>query len=182
MKKADVQFHTIGYGGNGCAAINVKIHGSGRDVRRKALEAGDGDREHMPSWAEFFDEWCDENQDDPLWDAACRDGWDRAEELARETFALVPRNAGRYGVTSEGRSGGWLIVTLDDRPVFTREEVAGWDAISLGRYATFARRVRELADDVPYQYGSLVYINEYEREADNRDKAYEIGGDNPFAL
>lgn len=180
FSRADIAFHCDGYGNQSAhAAVNVKVPylppAAWVDLAARVGTDHGGDRAYLPPFAAFVAEI--DAEQIQLWiDAACEDGWERAEEIARETFG------DGYGVTSEGRSGGWAVVTYHDRPTFARDEIAAWDAIAVTRWGRFARRLDDEVADLPYQALSLIYLNLYEPEADRRAEAAERAGADPFGL
>jgi hypothetical protein len=76
--------------------------------------------------------------------------WEFAQTLADDTFGAGAK------VWSAGRSSGWCVV--DGLP-----DVDSWDAIALGRWARFARDVRAIADDLPYQTFWGIAANVYDQ-------------------
>jgi hypothetical protein len=68
-----------------------------------------------------------------------------------------------YG-SGVGRSDGWAMIAEKraDGKIgrsWTSEDVESWDAIMVAKWAKFALIARQAADDVPYQYLSLLYLN-----------------------
>jgi hypothetical protein len=141
-------------------AVNVKVRQTLEDGYRIFREI-DPDAD-----AAFSVDWIRENvpeaQLDALFWDVCRDQFEQAVEDAREILGVHAED-----VESDGRSGGWLVVTglpdLDD-----------WDAVQLAKWRKFERYARNLADDVMYQVVSSVYLNDWEwrkDEAAERERA-----------
>lgn len=146
-QKSDVQFHSDGSGRAPHAAVNVKV---GRPYHYEVHTTFDP--AFTRAWVE---EHVDERKARAYFDMACQDGWDALEAEATSIFGPG------YGVFSEGRSAGWAVVHYEKREQFSPEIVEGWDAIALARWAKFAKRAREIADDVPYQILVNTYANEF---------------------
>ena len=164
MRKADIQFHGIGYGYRVGPAVNVKIHDRPTKQLCEQVSAMEG-----PDDPRFTLEWIDQHLSDDqrntYWEFACSDAWERLQEAvnAENIFGR------QVEIFSEGRSGGWAMVKgFEDRSV-----VEGWDAIAVSRWAKFATYARQQADDVPYQYLDLIYINWFQAWAENQDQAAE---------
>lgn len=162
MRKADIEYHSDH--GCGVPAVNVKIgwlsdlawEGLARTV---AVDHGDD----FP--AEFTLGWIREalsqDEQDQYWQIACDQGWEQLQDDAREIWQRP-----KLEIYSQGRSSGWAVVGKlydgeDGRQGFTRESVDGWDAIAVAKWARFCKIAREIADDVPYQYLSLIYLNRF---------------------
>lgn len=115
MKKSDVQtsYHQ---GCQGLPMINVKCyHFPGAyDVQKHFPGASEAQLERAVEWA---------------WNSSCRMFWEDAQETAKEVFGDVK-------VFSEGRSGGWLLVTgLPD--------VEEWNAPLVKKWEKFSRLIKE---------------------------------------
>jgi hypothetical protein len=154
MRKDDVEFHRLGYGYDSVPAVNVKVSWPQGQKRRELLEEVERETGEtgFAGWAEeaqyggeLADEW-------PDWafGAACEDAWGMLQTDAEEIFGAGTK------VYAEGRSGGWAYIDG-----MTAEDVEGWDAIALGRWAKFARWARQQADNVPYQEAWIVAVNVY---------------------
>jgi len=157
--KADIRFHSDG-GRRALAAVNVKVDMPWSDHARADLchrvaEAQGADRP-----AEFTPDWIDQeltaDQQDQWWQAACADGWAQLETATNDSDSGGGIFGRKVEIFSQGRSGGWAVVKG-----FDREAVAEWDAIAVMRWARFAKLARAIADDVPYQYYALIYLNVY---------------------
>lgn len=114
MKREDVEFHSDGHGRGGNPAINVKCYSFGGKLTAKELGCSDATFERAMGFA---------------WDAACQAFWERAQERAKELFP----NGKLY---SEGCSAGWAVI-------HGLPDVETWDAVALGKWASFARWCRE---------------------------------------
>ena len=113
-RKADVQFHRLGYGHLSVPAINVKVR---HFPRRTDVE------EHFkcaPSVAEKALEL--------VFSGVQERFWEDVQYEAREIYGP------RAKVYSEGHSDGWLYVKGDFDPNVDR-----WDAIALARWAKLER-------------------------------------------
>lgn len=163
FSKRDIQYHRLGYGHEVGPAVNVKVYAQPTDALARQVAKDHGD----PS-GQFTLEWITDHVDAAAqagyWDFAVEDAWETLQNDvdAEQVFDRPVR------VFSEGRSGGWAMVG-DDRGkgknprAWTHEDVTSWDAIAVARWAKFARFARETADDVPYQYLAMVYLNVFER-------------------
>lgn len=181
-RKSDIEFHSDGgFGwGRGHAALNVKLYTGIEDA---PFPIGDvGDDGFTLAWIE---EHLTGEQVQGWWDAACEDGW---EDLANDAALIFGGHecdghckgyrkgcVSPYGVTSEGRSGGWCVVTYNGRPTFDREEVEAWNAIDLGKWRKFATWVDAQCADIPRATAWLIGANVYEpwREEQDRKEAIE---------
>ena len=162
MRKRDVQFHAEGYGGRMLPAVNVKVYDGPTGETWRQLRRD----EHIDP--RFDQAWIDAHLTDAdreaYWQAALEHGWEQLQEDVNEEYVFGRKVA----IASEGRSGGWAVVYnpsingVQQGPLFDREDVLGWDAIALGRWARFARFCRETVRDVPYQYLMLIYLNRFE--------------------
>lgn len=108
MKKADVQFHTEGYGRKVYPAVNVKYYG--RYPHEKVQEYFKCSPETAEKALGF------------VWESSVEQFWNEAHSYIPELLG------GNVQVYSEGRSGGWLIV--QGLPDFE-----SWDAVQLGKWA-----------------------------------------------
>jgi hypothetical protein len=162
-RKHDVTFHAEHWQ-DGHAAVDVKDQQGWHGLREAIPRALDDLGMVLPTGAELDDvtNMIAEHDGASDYSFAAEDGWEQASALAWETFG-----AG-YDVCSEGRSGGWLVVTRRAGGVtcFDEEDVAGWDAIALQRWATFERRVREIADDQAYRVAWNYFDNVADAGAD----------------
>jgi hypothetical protein len=115
MKKSDVQFHSEGYGRNVLPAVNVKYYGP--SLHAKVQDTFKCSQEIAEQALGY------------VWESACEQFW-------REAKSYVPEILGRGEVWSEGRSGGWLVVSgLPD--------IETWDAIQLGKWAKVVKFCEE---------------------------------------
>lgn len=161
MRKSEVQFHSDRREMH--AAVNVKL----RHWREPAPETVAADFGASPETAQEFAAWWAKLSDEQRqgWaDIATGDGW---EQLAEEARSIWPGQGAK--VYSEGRSAGWAVVSLNGRVTFTREDVAAWDAIALGRWARFVRACAEVCTDLPYQTLWQAYANGFEPKQEARE-------------
>ena len=160
MQKSAIEFH------QGKPAVNVKI-GWLRDQAWDQLARKVAEDHAAPRPAEFTLAWIREalSQDaqDQYWQAAIDDAWEQLEEDVNHGWE-APIFGRKVKIYSQGRSGGWAVVEG-----FTREQVEGWDAIAVAKWAKFCRIARETADDVNYQYLSLIYLNQFCRDGEPRE-------------
>ena len=147
----DVQTH---YGPDR-PAVNIKVY---RSVWDDAVWS-EFERDADPD--EDFAQWMQDNISDEQLDACfwnvCEwgveylTGWATGSDAAGDR--LFPDHDVR--IEQDGRSGGWLVVKgLPD--------LEDWDAVLLGRWRKFERIARDIADGVPVNVLSSLYINEYE--------------------
>lgn len=156
----DVQTHSDGFRDRR-PAVNVKVY---KDLR----DAWDGfAREEQPD-ARFTLEWIDDTVPDTTLDAvfwnSCAWEFEYLESWATgaDGDALFPVD--RVQLHPEGRSGGWIAVSgLPD--------VDEWDAVRIARWRKFERIAREIADGIPAQMLSSLYLNEFEVWADEQEDA-----------
>lgn len=154
-RKDDVTFHAD-YMRDAHAAVNVKNYGGWSELRA-AVSTVLRDEGYIPATGTDLAELTNAIAEDFGADEfASMDGWDQASMLAEETFGQG------YAVASEGRSGGWLVVTYGRYTCFDQDEVAGWDAIALTRWATFEARCRAIADDQAYRVAWGYIVNRLE--------------------
>lgn len=129
MKKSDVKTHSEMYR-PAYPAVNVKYYGT---FPRRELAEYFGVSENAPEMNRALEF---------AWESACEQFWESAQDVAN--FALLgqaeaERLAGKpgpYEVYSEGRSGGWLVV-------HGLPDIESWDAVMLGRWAKFAKLIRQ---------------------------------------
>ncbi len=162
MRKSEVQFHSERRGPH--AAVNVKLWGApGADPEAVALEEG-----HSAEFAQEFAAWyskLSEHRREGFFEMAREGGWDLLTEDARTIY-------GQSAVVhSEGRSGGWAVVAPDGRHHFTREDVAGWDAIALAKWAKFCKCARGICDDIPRGAVWQAMANGFEAEHELREES-----------
>jgi hypothetical protein len=170
--KADIEFH--GDHGPSVPAVNVKV---------KWLSTAEWDRlaarvatdEGHPRPAEFSRAWIDaelsDDQQDTYYQLAIEHAWEQLETDVNDGWAS-PIFGRRVKVFSQGRSGGWAVVEG-----ITRADAESWDAIGLARWRKFARVARETADNVPYQYLSLIYLNKFTNDGEPREAQVWEGRD-----
>ena len=147
FRKCDIVYHCDGYGPSR-PAVNVKIHGSGLEVRAQGMRAF---REDAPDADPRFTwEWIDvnvpEDAHSDYWQFACELGFEHAVQLAQEIFGPIE-------CFLEGRSDGWFVTD------YTAEDVETWDAIMVTKWGRFAKACREQADSVPCMFVDLLYYN-----------------------
>lgn len=149
MKKADIEYHSLGYSGRGTPAVNVKVYKSptAKDVQAVISEAGEKN-------SAFSLEWIEENLSDDE-----RNGWFESaqetawEDLQSQADGIFPF---KVKVHSEGRSGGWAYIDG-----FTADDVVTWNAIQVNRWSRFAKVARQIADNMTFDYVWLIYNNVY---------------------
>lgn len=157
--KEDIEYH---YDRNrGWPAVNVKVDLYLQNVKLPICLGGvsePGSTEITWSYTdkEFTADWVEENvPDDVVWGFfydACEDGFEQLQEMADE---LWPDYSPK--VWPEGRSGGWAVV--EGLP-----DVDSWDAVMLAKWRRFAKCARLVADGVPEQMMTTIYINNFEGE------------------
>ena len=147
MKKADIVIRY--YDGRQRPVVNVKI---GRvDIRSVAAKVAADNNEPR-----FSEQWMIDNVSDDTrsmwWDEACQQGFNLLEDEVndRKVFGR------KVSVASFGRSNGWVGLER-----FYGEDVASWDAKVVRQWALFAKIARVGADDVAYQYCSLILLNTF---------------------
>lgn len=147
-------------------AVNVKAYTSLADGYAQFRQnEPDVDARFTPEWIE---EHCSDDVLNGAFLGACEIGWETLNEEAREIWGhaqqrrqpayLDRNNARKYSVNvySEGRSGGWAVVDGIDL------DVAGWNAIALGKWARFSKVARAIADDVMQQAVWGIWANHFE--------------------
>lgn len=150
MRKDDVEVRQDG------PAVNVKVRGSLWDVKLP-LELGQVSDDGGKTWQtvttadEFTHDWIEENLPErtvqAFYDMALEGGWEQLQSEAEDIFGDVK-------VYSDGRSGGWAVVTgLPD--------VESWDAIAVGRWARFEKIARAIAADMPRAAVDLIHASVY---------------------
>jgi hypothetical protein len=154
--KDDIEFH------GGKPAVNVKVDTYLRNVKLP-IGLGGVVKDGRTTWTytdpEFTAEWVGENLDEEAIDfyfwEACREGFEQLQEVAEDIWY---EDRGWYSpkVWSEGRSGGWAVV--DGLP-----DVENWDAVMLGKWRRFTKYARAVADGVPEQMMTTIYINRWEK-------------------
>jgi len=120
MKKSDIKMH--GEHGRYYPAINVKVYRLPWDADTVAKHFNCDD-----ATAKQAAQYCFESEQEQFWD----DAKGLAEMILGKSVSIY----------SGGRSGGWLEV--DGLP-----EVESWDAIMLGKWARFAKAVK---DEIEYR-------------------------------
>jgi hypothetical protein len=163
--REDVQFHSDGYR-PGKPAVNVKVYKDIRDAW-KAFE-----RDEAPD-ARFTPEWVEENVSDDALDSifwmTCEFEYEYLEAYATsDEDAILPGAS----LSREGRSGGWVVV--DNLP-----DLEEWDAVQLAKWRKFERVAREIADGIPLQMLSSIYLNDFEVWADEQEDASASNSEAP---
>lgn len=171
MRKDDIDFHSDGMGRTAHAAVNVKVRDSIRSVKLPLDLGGVSDADGKNFREVFTDpgfthDWIEEHVPDidAYFEMACADGWEQLGEEAERIWGSG------YHVHSEGRSGGWAVVCYGStcghgrsgQTQFDRDDVAGWDAIALSKWARFAKFARAVADDVTRSMVDSIYVNVFE--------------------
>lgn len=197
MKKSDVETHHDS--GRSHPAVNVKHHlwfpdlfqaYEGTGTHEFSDDAGfwawmhdlyDGDDREYESEVMAADEWARES----CWDAAtelAHDIWPQwSTEMVDEkkffpefppgcqyrfTGNKVGRKRYHVQVYSEGRQGGWCVV-------HGLPDIEEWDAIALGRWARFAKGVKQIAHEgYPYDFVWQLAVNVFEPIREERRNAY----------
>jgi hypothetical protein len=163
--------------------VNVKHHLWLPDLFAKYEGTGEhefSDDAGFWAWLHELDDRSDWNAMDSADEWARESCWDAATEMAHEiwpqystehvaekkwsatthsmrfTGETVPRKRYHAQVYSEGRSGGWCVV-------HGLADIESWDAIALGRWARFAKVVKEIAHE-GYPYGFIWNLHEHEWE------------------
>ncbi len=150
-KKADVETH-YEYGRRK-PAVNIKVRGW---LNEEAVTASEYAAEGLTlAWIE---EHLTEEQRAAWWQAACEDGFEQAQDDAREIFGSHVK------CWQEGRSGGWLVVE-------GIADIDSWDAIMLGKWRRFARWTQSTADYTPARTVDLIAINVWEPWCEQVEKA-----------
>lgn len=118
MKKDDVQFHLEGFGRRARPAVNVKVY-------RLPVKVEDVQKRFG----------CDEDTAEK----ALQFAFDSRQQMFWEDVQGIAEDCLGKGVKvySEGRSGGWLVV--EGLPAFD-----SWDAVQLGKWASFTASVAEV--------------------------------------
>lgn len=160
----DVQTHSDGFG-PGRPAVNVKVYKSMWDRATwgqfNREEREDEDEDFTPEWVEAN---VNEETLDRIFWHCCEfefeylDGW----ATGSQGDSLFPDD--RVTLWQEGRSGGWVVV--DGLP-----DIEEWDAIRLARWRKFERIARDIADGIPYQVISAIYINHYQWAKEEAEEA-----------
>lgn len=145
--KSDIDFHAE-YARERHAAVNVKSYAGYPELRAAVADVLEEFGLALPAGTDVDDVIdaieLEDSSDGWLTADASDEGFAEACELARETFG------DGFGVYSEGRSSGWLVVHYRGRVEFPEDEVLErWNAIDVTRWGRFARTVRALADDQP---------------------------------
>jgi hypothetical protein len=156
--KSDIKFHYDGCGYNrnlDYAAVNVKIYDGW--YNKSIPKEIDGQRVHPAFTRQWIENELDEETRNRWWDAAIEDGWDLLKCDAENVYGYGAK------VYSQGRSGGWAIVCPPEknRGGFNVEDVAGWNAIDLGKFRRWAKWARQTADDVWDNWIRLLYEHEF---------------------
>jgi hypothetical protein len=160
--KKDIEFHSDGYR-PGNPAVNVKVYDSIRDVKLPICLGGSrpANKPNAPiTWSytepEFTADWIEENiSDEAYWDyfnMSCELGFEQLQDLADE---LWPDYSPK--VYSEGRSGGWAVV-------HNLSDVDSWDAVMFAKWRRFAKIARLVADNIPEDVMTTIYINRFEEQ------------------
>jgi len=150
MRKDEITFRRTGNGyGEGRATVNIKVPWQPLDM---SCQAAQRDKEIPETLTE---NWIRENVSDDALDTyfwwSCESEYEHFCDWADE---IMP------GTTFEvdGRSGGWAISNWGE------DDVAGWDAIQVSRWAKIERVARSIAEGVNYQVVMRVYDNDYAPE------------------
>ena len=151
--KDDIEFHSE-YFRNAKPAVNVKV--------RDSLEDGykEWRKDYPDEDPEFTVDWIRENVgesvlDDTFW-SMVEYRWDDLEHEAREIWGWDRIGTSyRVEVYSEGRSGGWAVVTGINL------DVDSWDAIEFSKWKRFAKFARATADHIMWDVVDSVYNNAF---------------------
>lgn len=149
--KADIEMHADHY--HARPAVNIKVYSDWCKV-----PVGPGTEFDDPGFTHDWIEALSDDERESAWQFACESNFEVLEEDAKAIFGSHVK------CYTEGRSGGWAVVHgIDD-------DVESWDAIAVGKWGRFATIARALADDVPYQFVSSLYINNFEWEREQREQ------------
>src|SRR3990167_165314 len=135
MRKSEITFHADGYSSHRLPAVNVKVHRFEPTDAAIATVASDLS---MPRFTRAaIDELTDEARQF-WWDAALAEGWELLQTDAEQIYGPHIR------VYGEGRSSGWAVLGYEyttgrHSPFASAEDVRGWDAIALAKWAKFAK-------------------------------------------
>lgn len=153
--REDVDMHAYGFGPQR-PAVNVKVYRTIQAAWAAFVRDEDPDEGFTLEWIE---ENVSESELDSLfWDTCANEFEYLAAYATTDEDAIFPsQRYGRVTVEPEGRSDGWAVV--DGLP-----DIEEWDAILLARWRKFERVARDIADSVPLQMLSTIYINQWEWE------------------
>jgi hypothetical protein len=160
--KEDVEFHSDGYRASR-PAVNVKVYRSINDVKLPICLGGSrpaSEPETPIRWSytepEFTADRVRETFSDEeiqgYWDFALEQGWEYLQSIAEDVFSDY-----NVKVWSEGRSGGWAVV--DGLPDFD-----SWDVVMLGKWRSFERQAKAVANGIPEDVMTTIYINMFEND------------------
>ena len=147
--KEDVEYHGTNMSYNPAPAVNVKVQGYVTDAMLHKVAAEQYGYDATD--ADIFVAWWNAQTDDYLqgwYEFACESGWEDLQSDAEYIYGSGVK------VYSTGRSGGWAYIDG-----MRADNVDGWDAIELGRWARFAKYARAIADGIPESAAILALIN-----------------------
>jgi len=154
--KEDIEFHSDGFRPSH-PAVNVKVYDSLTNGYKKWRESNPDENPR------FTLDWIEENISDDrgndLFWSICQLRWEDIENEAREIWdsrQYSPNNKHTINVYSEGRSGGWAIVSG------INTDVESWDAIEFNKWRRFAKFARATADGIMWDVVDSIYCNEFE--------------------
>lgn len=143
--KANVQTHRTGYGTEYLPAVDIKVYTGIEDGDLSEATSGECPEGFTVEWIEAH---LSEEEIAAWWQSACEQAWEIGTEDAHEIF----RGYGTVETWSEGRSGGWCVVS-------GLPSIEEWDAVLLAKWRKFERFAHGIRDDVPTSCLSLIYIN-----------------------
>jgi hypothetical protein len=145
-RKADIEFR----GGHPAVPFDTDgiWWGHGVDALHRSNEDAEGDRIDP----RFTVEWVEANLSYEAIADDLRDGaeaaWEHLEHDAEELFGAAAR--------VEGDGYGHAVVVT-----YTESDVAGWDAVAVGRWARFEKWAGQQAADVPYLAAWALYHHHF---------------------
>jgi len=154
--KSDIEFHSDGFRPSH-PAVNVKVYDSLTNGYKKWRESNPDENPR------FTQDWIEEalmeaELGDLFW-SICQFRWEDIENEAREIWdsrQYPPNNKHTINVYSEGRSGGWAVVSG------INDDVDSWDAIEFNKWRRFAKFARATADGIMWDVVDSIYYNEFE--------------------
>lgn len=157
MRKSEIRTHNSGYGRSSRPAVNIKVDLWGAFTFE--LLEGIGGKDFARWWIDMEDNDQQANGDmvEEYHAFAAESAFEDAQNDAEYHFGS------RVKVYQEGRSGGWLVV--ENLP-----DLEEWDAIMVGKWATFQKGVEAMVEAFPESLAEMVYINTYDSVLSERSK------------
>lgn len=164
-RKADIEYHGLGYGSKRVPAVNVKVRDW--DWQRAFLKWVKWYRDYDPRFTvEWIEEHVSDEQKDQIFWRSCEQGWEDLQEKAEEIYGSHVK------VYSEGRSGGWAYIDG------MNTDVDSWDAIEFTQWRSFSNYAKRRAKSILADCVDSIYINEFDLWADEqveiRDEQSEL--------